>query len=158
MVNHDRKRIILDRENKSPYLTRYYLFLKDRKRFPFNVFLHNFHRSDPDDLHDHPFGYATFIIKGGYYEWVPVFNDTPNPTSNDIIGETRVWRGPGHFRICRANSFHRIELKPDTDCWTLFMPGPQIREWGFLKHLAWKPGTFTWVRYDQYLEDKHGKA
>ena len=47
-----RKRIILDRIHQEPYLTRYYLFLKDRKWFPFNFFLHNFHKGDPDDLHD----------------------------------------------------------------------------------------------------------
>ncbi len=45
----DRKRIVMDRVNDEPYLERYYLFLKDRKRFPFNVFLHKFLKSDPDD-------------------------------------------------------------------------------------------------------------
>ena len=35
-----RKRIILDRLDNEPYLERYYIFLKDRTRFPFNVFLH----------------------------------------------------------------------------------------------------------------------
>ena len=32
-----RKRTIYDREGKVPYLIRYYLFLKDRKNFPFNI-------------------------------------------------------------------------------------------------------------------------
>jgi len=35
-----RKRIITDRLNNEPYLERYYLFLKERKWFPFNIFLH----------------------------------------------------------------------------------------------------------------------
>ena len=56
-----RKRVILDADN-APYLTRYYLFLKDRKWFPFNIFLHNFHKGDPDDLHDHPWPFITFIL------------------------------------------------------------------------------------------------
>ena len=34
-----RKRIIMDRQSNDPYLERYYIFLKDRKQFPFNVFL-----------------------------------------------------------------------------------------------------------------------
>ena len=51
-----RKRIIMDRVNNDPYLERYYLFLKDRKRFPFNIFLHKFLKGDPDDVHDHPWG------------------------------------------------------------------------------------------------------
>ena len=40
-----RKRIVMDRVNDEPYLERYYLFLKDRKWFPFNVFLHKFLKS-----------------------------------------------------------------------------------------------------------------
>ncbi len=69
-----RKRIVMDRVEDRPYLERYYLFLKDRDNFPFNVFLHRFLCSDPDDVHDHPWPYATLILKGGYYEWTPQFN------------------------------------------------------------------------------------
>lgn len=145
-----RKRVILDRESRSPYLNRYYLLLKDRKKFPFNIFLHQFLRSDPDDLHDHPFGYATLILKGGYWEWVPLFDEL----SGNIVGEKKVWRGSGHFRICRAESYHRIELEPGIDCWTLFIAGPQKREWGFLTHKHWKSDSFTWVRHDKYIENK----
>ena len=36
----NRKRIIYDRHNNIPYLIRYYLFLKERKNFPFNITLH----------------------------------------------------------------------------------------------------------------------
>ena len=94
-----RKRVILDRESNEPYLERYYLFLKDRKLFPFNVFLHKFLKSDPDDVHDHPWPYATLILKGGYWEWVPQFND-----KGQKIGEIAHWRKPGHFRTCIGNT------------------------------------------------------
>jgi hypothetical protein len=124
-----RRRIVMDRVNDEPYLERYYLFLKDRQRFPFNVFLHKFLKSDPDDLHDHPWPYATLILKGGYWETTP---------------EGRFWRNPGHFRICKANSLHRIELDPSVECWTVFMPGPKQREWGFIKN-------GTWTQWEQYL-------
>lgn len=124
-----RRRIVMDRVNDEPYLERYYLFLKDRQRFPFNVFLHKFLKSDPDDLHDHPWPYATLILKGGYWETTP---------------EGRFWRSPGHFRICKANSLHRIELDPSVECWTVFMPGPKQREWGFIKN-------GTWTQWEQYL-------
>lgn len=134
-----RKRIVMDRVNDEPYLERYYLFLKDRKRFPFNVFLHKFLKSDPDDLHDHPWPYATLILKGGYYEWVPQFN-----SKGEKIGEIGIWRSPGHFRISSAASYHRIELDPDVECWTLFMPGPQQKDWGFLS-------KGKWVQWEQYL-------
>ena len=58
-----RRRIIMDRVNDEPYLERYYIFMKDRsEQFPFNIFIHKFLKSDPDDLHDHPWGFFTFII------------------------------------------------------------------------------------------------
>lgn len=139
-----RKRIVLDRASNEPYLERYYLFLKDRNRFPFNVFLHKFLKSDPDDLHDHPWPYATIILKGGYYEWIPNYDK-----NGKRLCEVAVWRKPGHFRVSSANSFHRIELDPDVTCWTLFMPGPQQREWGFMV-------KDKWVQWEQYLSTKLG--
>ena len=137
-----RKRIVLDRVENEPYLERYYLFLRERERFPFNVFLHKFLKSDPDDVHDHPWPYATLILKGGYWEWVPVFN-----TLGQKISEIQHWRGPGHFRTCSANSFHRIELDPDITAWTLFMPGPKQRDWGFLV-------KNKWIQWEQYLKQR----
>ena len=121
-----RHRIILDRESNDPYLERYYLFLKDRKHFPFNIFLHKFLKGDRDHLHDHPWSYCTLILKGGYWEWIPGDNC-----------QIRKWRGVGHFRRCAANSYHRIELEPGVTAWTLFMPGQQQRDWGFLVDDVW---------------------
>jgi hypothetical protein len=140
-----RKRIVMDRVNDEPYLERYYLFLKDRSSFPFNIFLHKFLKSDPDDVHDHPWPYATLILKGGYYEWIPVFNN-----QGAKIGEVAKWRGPGHFRICGATSYHRIELDPSVTTWTLFMPGPKRREWGFLTKRGW-------IQHEQYLAERAGR-
>jgi hypothetical protein len=140
-----RKRIVMDRINDEPYLERYYLFLKDRKKFPFNIFLHRFLKSDPDDVHDHPWPYATLILKGGYWEWQPIFD-----SKGKKIAETSTWRAAGHFRTCGANSYHRIELDPSVDCWTLFMPGPQTRDWGFLR-------KNKWVQHEQYLNDRYNE-
>jgi len=140
MEKLDRKRVIYDRLENEPYLERYYLFLKDRNKFPFNIFLHKFLKSDPDHVHDHPWPYATLILKGGYYEYVPKFNE-----QGLKVGEHCHWRGPGHFRICKENSYHRIEIKPGVECWTLFMPGPQRREWGFLVNNKW-------IQHESYFE------
>ena len=139
-----RRRIIYDRLDDEPYLERYYIFLKDRNKFPFNIFLHKFLKSDPDDVHDHPWPYASLILKGGYYEWVPIFSDGKK------IGEMCHWRGPGHFRVCNANSYHRVELDPEITAWTLFMPGPQRREWGF-----WFKDN--WVHNETYLKERAKK-
>jgi hypothetical protein len=140
-----RKRIVMDRIDNEPYLERYYLFLKDRKKFPFNIFLHKFLKGDPDDVHDHPWPYCTFILKGGYYEWIPEFN-----SDGTKYNEVRMWRGPGHFRFCRSTSYHRIELKEGVTAWTLFMPGPQKRDWGFLV-------KDKWIQHEQYLKERYVK-
>lgn len=138
-----RKRIIMDRVNNEPYLERYYVFLKDRTRFPFNVFLHKFLKSDPDDMHDHPWSYATLILKGGYYEWVPMLNG-----NGQKIGEVAKWRGPGHFRISGSKSLHRIEIDPGVECWSLFMPFRKVREWGFITKQN------KWVQHEEYLTSR----
>jgi hypothetical protein len=139
-----RRRTVMDRVNNEPYLERYYLFLTDRTQFPFNVFLHKFLKSDPDDLHDHPWPYATVILKGGYWEWTPVFDH-----NGQKLTEVAKWRAPGHIRFNSATSLHRIELDPGVECWTLFMPGPKQREWGFVK-------SGVWQQWQEYLNTRSG--
>ena len=125
-----RKRIIYDREGNFPYMYRYYLIFPDKtsdeenaRPIPFNLMLHKICLSDPDDLHDHPWWYATLILKGGYWEITP---------------EGRFWRRPGHFRISNPSSLHRIEIPQDSDgSWSLFFRGPKIREWGFILKGKW---------------------
>ena len=129
-----RHRVILDRTAEEPYLERYYVFLRDRKQFPFNIFVHKFLKSDPDAVHDHPWPYATLILRGGYWEWVPKFD-----SQGKMVSETRHWRAPGSFRTAGAGTYHRIELEPGVTPWTLFMSGPHQREWGFLVNNRWIP-------------------
>ena len=130
-----RFRLILDRESNEPYLERYYMFLKDREDFPFNVFIHKFLKSDPDDLHDHPWNYRTFILAGGYWEHTE---------------EGKFWRGPGSYIYADAGHFHRVELDKNAgDCWTLFMPGKHQREWGFKDKQ-----NGEWVHNEQYIKKR----
>jgi hypothetical protein len=137
-----RKRIVYDRVDNEPYLERYYLLFRERERFPFNVFLHKFLKSDPDDVHDHPWPFATLILRGGYWEWRPQFDGQGRK-----VCEVARWCGPGSFRIAQATTYHRIELDPAVTCWTLFMPGPKQRDWGFLVRNMW-------VQWEQYLKQR----
>ena len=118
-----RRRIIYDQFDGQPYLERYYIFFKDRQFCPFNIFLHRFLKSDPDDLHDHPWSFRTFILFGGYWEHT----------------ETgKFWRAPFSYRYAPANLFHRIELDQNVPyCWTLFIPGLKCKEWGFKTKNTW---------------------
>ena len=137
-----RYRVIMDRLDGEPYLERYYVFLRDRADFPFNIFVHKFLKSDPDDVHDHPWPFATVILRGGYWEWRPQFDAQGKKT-----GEIAKWCGPGSFRTAQATTYHRIELDPDITCWTLFMPGAKQRDWGFLV-------KNKWIQWEQYLEQR----
>jgi len=134
-----RERIIYDRENIAPYMYRYYLLFKDKvneqenaREIPFNLMLHKICLSDPDDLHDHPWWYATLILKGGYWEITP---------------QGKFWRGPGHFRVSSPESLHRIEIPDGSSSWSLFLRGTKIRQWGFIQDGQWIP-------HRQYLEKR----
>ena len=137
-----RYRIIMDRVDNQPYLERYYVFLKDRERFPFNIFVHKFLKSDTEDVHDHPWPFLTVILRGGYWEWRPQFDAKSRKT-----GEIARWCGSGSFRWASASQYHRVELDPDVECWTLFMPGIKQRDWGFLVRNRW-------VQWEQYLKQR----
>jgi hypothetical protein len=159
MMDHlGRRRIIMDREGDEPYLERYYLFLPDRdENFPFNIFIHKFLKGDSDNLHDHPWGFFTLILSGGY--WEHVYTDEAKSKTK------RVWRAPGYWQKVEAEHIHRIELKEgNTPCWTLFIPFKRERVWGF-----WKPyvdlvenedkpkDSAEWIESDQYFLDRQNK-
>lgn len=46
------------------YLIRYYVI----KSKYFNFFIHQFLRSDRDDMHDHPWDFCTYLVRGAYTE------------------------------------------------------------------------------------------
>ena len=148
-----RYRIINDRFDKEPYLERYYLFLKDRTTFPFNIFLHKFLKSDEEDLHDHPWDFISIILWGGYWEY---FYDNQNDyvfeddLSKDNLRLVRKWRGMFSIAYSNAEKLHRVQLDKengkDKTCWTIFIPLRQIREWGFL-------GKEGWINNTKYKKD-----
>jgi hypothetical protein len=106
---------------KEPYLTRYYLFGKDRKWG--NIYLHHFHISDKGpDLHNHPWLWSFgIIILGGYKE--------ERVMPDNSIGSREV--NPGTINYITNKIFHRVDLL-ENDAWTLFFAGPRTKDWGFL--------------------------
>lgn len=126
-------RIILDRESEEEYLHRYY-YLNFR---PFaRIVLHKFLRSDIDGLHDHPWGFSTYILSGGYWE---------------TTQQGCFWRSQGYHATQTSNFFHRISIDPEKageDTWTLFMMGPKEKDWGFLNE------NDHWVQWEEYLNNK----
>lgn len=131
-----RFRLINDRIDNEPYLERYYVFLKNRKNFPFNIFIHKFLKSDPDDLHDHPWSFISIPIYPGYWEYLENIKEP-------------IWRGPFNIKYANANTYHRVKLHKDYNyCWTIFIPGKQTRDWGFKTESGW-------INNEKYLLKKN---
>lgn len=92
-----------------------------------NLYLHQFLRDDDDRaLHDHPSWAVSFILFRGYIE---------HTIAEGGIHQRRRY-GAGSLRFLRTTHTHRIELERDAEgkplpCWTLFLFGPSVREWGF---------------------------
>lgn len=109
---------------ESPYLKRWWLIPRNRV---FNVYLHHFLRSDDDRaLHDHPWWNISVLLDGRYVEH-----------TIDAGGiNRRVSRRAGDWKFRRASTAHRIELDAGP-CWTVFITGPRIREWGFHCPRGW---------------------
>jgi len=138
------KRIIPDRINKNDYLERYYIFIRDRDTFPFNIFIHKFLQSDPDDMHDHPWAFAHMIIRGGYWETVAKNGDPSNPE--------RFWRGPGYFNWANKNYIHKVELDSSKPApITVFIPFKQTNNWGFYRK---GQSSYEFVEHDRYFNER----
>ena len=159
-----RKRIIMDRSGKYPYLVRYYLLFCNRNEDAlFNVFIHRIMKSDEDDLHDHPWGYFTCILSGGYHETVgtvKVNSETDENTSVNILSHTteQHWRYPGFMQKVNDAHIHRLELEKDENtgnevpCWTLFIPFRRTQDWGFYAN---KNGDdLVWQDSNEYIDAK----
>lgn len=140
MVKLGRYRLITDRSTGAEYMHRYYLFLKDRQKFPFNFVLHKVVKSDEPVLHDHPWPYMTIVLKGGYWEHIGL------PDGKGGYYEVTAWRGPGSIIRRKSHEYHWLELHEGQPSWTLFFMGPQQSDWGF-----WKG---KWIQHEEYLNDK----
>ena len=89
---------------------------------PFDAVLHRFTAADEGYPHDHPFGFHTHILAGGYVE--EVFE--PNKDGTWFSGE-RI-REPGTSHFVRARHIHRIVRLLESECYTLILPLPKERE------------------------------
>ncbi len=142
-----RKRIIYDRDGRTPYMYRWHLIFREKEdhlernvRVPFNVYLHKIVLSDEPILHDHPWDWGTYIISGGYWEHTP---------------KGKFWRGPNSIRTKKATDQHWLELDKGKPCWTVFWHGRRQRTWGFQTDNGW-------IDYRTFLEqravyDKNGQ-
>jgi hypothetical protein len=133
-----------------PYLRRWWIIPRNRR---FNIYLHNFKRSDDDRaLHDHPYLNVSVILRGAYLEHLP----------GDRVKLRKAWRPWAPWRLVfrLPTAAHRVELlrypqvhpqhvPGERPVWTLFITGHRVREWGF--HCP-----RGWVAWQQFVSVRPG--
>jgi len=176
---------IIARAMKTPYfhlpeyMNRYWLVKPSRWTFGCGIRVHQILRSDSDrHLHDHPWGFATVILRGGYLEVLEqrIVHRSELSSARLLsewacvhfrsIGAHRFLLSygrdcpPGSVVIHRPTARHRLVLQPGHHAWTLFFMGPAVQEWGFYTETGkvhWKdylpPGEAEWQRTERA---KHG--
>ena len=113
------------------YLNRWHLIPRNKW---FNVYLHQFVGCDPELAHhDHPWWSMSIVLRSFYAE------------SNS--GNAKQWNYLRSRIIIRApEAAHKIAMLAGVkNCWTLFITGPVVRDWGF-----WVGGK--WVKHTDYLD------
>lgn len=101
----------------------------------FSVKLHWIHRPDPDrDLHDHPWTFIAFVLRGSYEEW-----ESKKPASQSGKLRKINW-----FNYKNSVTAHRIS-KVAPNVLTLVISGPKNykKSWGFfdaetLEYTNWR--------------------
>lgn len=129
--------------DRTPYLTRYTLVASKAVQ----VCLHVFHRSDADDLHDHPWPFASLILWGGYFEHVAC-----DWCHGCEFGGPCAWPSkrrvrPGQILFRRSTHSHRVELIDGKRAITLVFMGRRRRRWGFFTRNGWQ-------HWKEYLKER----
>lgn len=95
------------------------------------VYLHKLSTPDPrDTLHNHPFTFCSFILRGGYTEFIP----------DEIHGTYARSRHIKRFNMKRFNkSWHWISELDRYPTWTLVFVGRRRRVWQYMD----RDGTVT---------------
>jgi hypothetical protein len=87
------------------------------------------HRLDVDTgpPHDHPWGFHTFCLRGGYEEEIFTYGPSPYHAGSQWFRERRLLR-PGEARYVPAGTIHRVVRLLDGPCFTCAIYGPAERE------------------------------
>ena len=127
---------------QDPYLLRWYVIPRNPL---LNVYVHKFCRSDDDRaLHDHPWWFASVMLKGGYVEISQQSGEKSQSTFRCApeyrsLGLDRSIVLPRRMFAFRPATFrHRVALFAESEysnrevpCWTLIATGRRVRTWGF---------------------------
>ena len=106
-------------DGQDPYLTRW-IILKFKW---LGLYFHKFHRSDAEDLHNHPWNFISIILWRGYNE--------QTFAGNRGLNIKRVYPGSIIFR--KSSHAHRVILIGGKPAYTLVIRFNDSRNWGFFR-------------------------
>ena len=113
-----------------PYLIRWTFIF-----FGFSIRLHHWIKSDDNRFfHDHACDLISIILKGYYWNVVPLDDDEPDVKKCRKIKAKafRPW-------FAKATQKHYLEI-PVGGAWTILFQGRPCRKWGFyVKNHKWRP-------------------
>ena len=134
---------------RQPYLERYHLL---RLPFGYRAYLHRFVASDPGrGLHNHPWKHALSLVLCGAYRETRMLG-----MRADNRLEER-WLRAGRFNFISGDVFHRINLDPGSECWSLFIHAPRARGWGFLQASGYRDHSEVVAQASNPLWWKHAR-
>lgn len=108
--------------------------------------LHHINREDHDrELHNHPFNYRTFVVRG-WYDEVYLNAQGAEVTRRISAGQTADSNG----------TFHRIARVSPGGVWTVFVMGKNTGKWGF--RVPKGHGRFKFVESRAYFESRGGNT
>jgi hypothetical protein len=125
----------------------------------FGLYLHRFDAADPGlDLHDHPWWFASIVLRGGYVEEVAAARDAPRQAlfaeefTSCNRGVERAWHAPSVHSV-RLDECHSIRRLLRVPTWTLVVCGPRRRTWGFYEPDGWvRSQSYATERRALYVE------
>lgn len=97
----------------------------------FGIYLHRFDSPDTPTLHDHPWPFVSFVLRGGYDEQRKY---GPDP----LVVPVRRMNLKGATDLHYIRRLHRIPT------WTLVLVGRRRRTWGYVDRDG------TWTPYDEH--------
>lgn len=112
----------------------------------FGIYLHRFDGPDPRmTLHDHPWRFVSFVLRGGYIE------RRLDPATM-AVNESHVVRGVNTMGLQDAHAILRLLRVPS---WTLMFVGRRVRTWGYLEP---RDGHWVWTEYDKHRFNEEFEA
>lgn len=106
----------------------------------FGIFVHRMDGPDArPTLHDHPYSFVSFVLKGGYRE-----QRLDTRTRDEFMHDIR------HVNVMRRDDAHYIYKLLRVPTWTLLFVGARRRTWGYLWQSWLDESTWLWSSFDEH--------